>query len=146
MSTTTSQLTVPPAPWKSTFLEHLTHMPSPEFVLATLHPTSKWQTPAPTTKPDPPAVLPYIPRVRYCIYRGMWGELPDNKHNTAPHNPRVYESELPTFTTDVRMDKVPELFASGKGKAEREEQVQGSGGGGPCEAAWWIKETGRSGG
>ncbi len=72
----------------------------------------------------------------------MWGELPENKHSTAPKNPRVYESEMPTFTTDVRMEKVPELFASSAGKAEKEEQVQGSGGGGPCEAAFWIKETG----
>ena len=72
----------------------------------------------------------------------MWAELPENKHNDAPQNPRVYESDMPTFTTDVRMEKVPELFASSAGKAQKEEQVQGSGGGGPCEAVWWIKETG----
>jgi len=142
MSTTTTHLTTPPTPWKSDFLSHLTHMPSPEFVLATLHPSSKSPTPVPTTTPTPPSSTPYLPRLRYCIYRGMWGELPENKHNTAPKNARVYESEMPTFTTDVRMEKVPELFASSAGKAEKEEQVQGSGGGGPCEAAFWIKETG----
>ncbi|KAG9999159.1 hypothetical protein KCU82_g22361, partial [Aureobasidium melanogenum] len=85
---------------------------------------------------------PYLPRARYCIFRGFWAELPENKHNEAPMNPRVYESEMPTFTSDVRMMKIPELFSSGSGHAEKEEQMQGSGGGGPCEAVYWIKETG----
>lgn len=57
-------------------------------------------------------------------------------------NPKVYESELPTFTSDVRMMKVPEIFHSSAGHAEKSEQWQGSGGGGPVEAVWWIKETG----
>ncbi len=70
----------------------------------------------------------------------MWAELPENKHNEAPQNERVYETELPTFTTDVRMEKVPEIFASSAGHGERA-QSQGSGGGGPVEAAFWIKET-----
>jgi pyridoxamine 5'-phosphate oxidase len=56
-------------------------------------------------------------------------------------NPRVFESEMPTFTSDVRMMKIPELFSSGSGHATKEEQMQGSGGGGPCEAVYWIKET-----
>ena len=72
----------------------------------------------------------------------MWAELPENKHNDAPQNERIYESELPTFTTDVRMEKVGELFASSEGHAVDREQVQGSGGGGPVEAVYWIKETG----
>ena len=130
MSTTTTQLTVPPTPWKSTFYEHLSKVSSPEFVFSSLHPAS---SNSPT---------PYVPRARYCIYRGMWTELPENKHNTAPQNPRVYESDMPTFTTDVRMQKVGELFSSSAGHAEKEEQTQGCGGGGPCEAVFWIKETG----
>lgn len=72
----------------------------------------------------------------------MWSQLPENKHNDAPQNPRVYDSDLPTFTTDVRMEKVGELFGSSAGHASRDEQVQGSGGGGPCEAVYWIKEKG----
>lgn len=40
------------------------------------------------------------------------------------------------------MGKVGELFASSAGHAAKDEQVQGSGGGGPCEAAFWIKEKG----
>lgn len=130
MSTTTTHLTVPPTPWKSAFHEHLSKMPSPEFVFSSLHQ-------APSNSPTP-----YIPHARYCIYRGMWTELPENKHNTAPQNPRVYESDMPTFTTDVRMQKVGELFSSSAGHAEKEEQTQGCGGGGPCEAVFWINETG----
>lgn len=72
----------------------------------------------------------------------MWGELPNNKHNNAPRNDRIYESDLPTFTTDVRSEKVWDLFATGDGHATNDEQIQGSGGGGPVEAVWWIKETG----
>ena len=70
----------------------------------------------------------------------MWAELPENKHNDAPMNERVYESEMPTFTSDVRMHKIPEIFASGAGHGN-ESQSQGSGGGGPVEAVWWIKEV-----
>lgn len=131
MSTTTTHTFVPPAPWKPTFLSHLTHLSSPEFVFCSLH-----------RSPSPSSPTPYVPRVRYCIYRGMWASLPENKHNPAPLNPRVYDSDLPTFTTDVRMEKVGELFSSSAGHAQREEQVRGSGGGGPCEAVWWVKETG----
>ncbi|KAI7223194.1 26S proteasome regulatory subunit [Hortaea werneckii] len=52
---------------------------------------------------------------------------------------RNYESELPTFTTDVRMNKPIEIFSSSSGHAKDESQAKGSGGGGPCEAVWWIK-------
>ena len=72
----------------------------------------------------------------------MWAELPENSHNHAPQNERIYESDLPTFTTDVRMQKVRELFISSAGHAEDDKQTSGSGGGGPVEAVWWIKETG----
>ena len=84
---------------------------------------------------------PFLPRARYCIYRGLWASLPENKHNDAPENPHVYESDLPTFTTDVRMQKVPELFATGAGHGDQS-QSQGSGGGGPVEAVWWVKDVG----
>ncbi|KAF2658784.1 hypothetical protein K491DRAFT_592380 [Lophiostoma macrostomum CBS 122681] len=131
MSTTAPAATVlPPAPWKSLFNQHISKMPSPEFVLGTV-------AAAPSGAP-----VPYIPRVRYCIFRGFWTELPENKHNDAERNPKVYESDLPTFTTDVRMEKVGQLFGTSAGHAESEDQVQGSGGGGPVEAVWWIKETG----
>jgi hypothetical protein len=105
-------------------------MKSPEFVLGTLDAAPKG---APT---------PYVPRVRYCIHRGFWAELPENKHNDAERNPHVFESDCPTFTTDVRMEKVGQIFATSAGHAESSEQVQGSGGGGPVEAVYWVTETG----
>jgi pyridoxamine 5'-phosphate oxidase len=101
-------------------------MPSPEFVLSTLHPA------------PPGSPTPYVPRARYCIYRGLWASLPENSHNDATRNPNCYDSDLPIFTTDARMQKVSELFASSAGKAGEEEQTRGSGGGGPVEAVWWV--------
>ncbi|TVY86751.1 hypothetical protein LAWI1_G007210 [Lachnellula willkommii] len=130
MSTnTTTPASVGVAPWRPLFLSHLSKMDSPEFVLSSLHPAESKDSPT-----------PYVPRARYCIYRGMWAELPDNKHNDAPQNDRVYESDLPTFTTDVRMQKVPEFFASSHGHGEVS-QSQGSGGGGPVEAVFWVKDV-----
>jgi len=70
----------------------------------------------------------------------MWGELPENKHNKAPRNDKVYASDLPTFTTDVRMEKVGDFFANGQGKRDKS-QSQASGGGGPIEAVWWVKDV-----
>ena len=71
----------------------------------------------------------------------MWAELPENKHNDAPRNERVFESDLPTFTSDVRMEKIPEIFGSSEGHAKSREQAQGTGGGGPVEAVWWVKDV-----
>ncbi|KAK3081220.1 hypothetical protein LTS18_007670 [Coniosporium uncinatum] len=128
MSTIAHSTPNKPAPWRATFLEHINKMPSPEFVFTSL-------AVAPKGSPTP-----YVPRARYCIYRGLWTELPENKHNTAEKNPRVYESDMPTFTSDVRMQKVGQVFGSSAGHADSDEQVQGSGGGGPVEAVWWVKD------
>lgn len=56
-------------------------------------------------------------------------------------NERIYESEMPTLTTDVRMNKAFELFSSSSGQADDPSLTQGSGGGGPCEAVWWVKDV-----
>lgn len=104
-------------------------MDNPEFVFSSLQV-------APAGAP-----VSHVPRARFCIFRGFWGELPENKHNQAPMNPRAYESEMPTFTSDVRMHKVEEVFRSSAGHAKEEHQWQGSGGGGPVEAVFWVKET-----
>ncbi|TKA67569.1 hypothetical protein B0A49_03072 [Cryomyces minteri] len=129
MSSTAGSYAKGPAPWKSSFLADINKMDSPEFVFSSLHAAPKG---SPTD---------YLPRARYCIFRGFWAELPENKHNEAPMNERVFESEMPTFTSDVRMMKIPEIFGSSAGHATKPEQSQGSGGGGPCEAVWWVKET-----
>ena len=129
-STAPAASDLPQAPWKALFNEHLSKMKSPEFVLGTLDKATKG------------APVPYVPRVRFCIFRGFWAELPENKHNDAARNPQTYESDCPTFTTDVRMEKVGQIFATSAGHAESNEQIQGSGGGGPVEAVYWISETG----
>ena len=53
----------------------------------------------------------------------------------------MYESDCPTFTTDARMSKAYDIFATGKDKASLEQSRSGSGGGGPVEAVYWIKDT-----
>ena len=128
MSTTApAASTLPQAPWKQLFNKHLGEMKPPQFVLGTLDK-------APEGSP-----VEYVPRVRYCIFRGFWAELPENKHNDAERNSELYHSDCPTFTTDVRMEKVGQIFKTSAGHAESDDQVQGSGGGGPVEAVWWVE-------
>lgn len=115
------------APWRSLFLSHISKLASPEFVFSTLRPSEDKNSPA-----------PYVPRARYCVYRGMWAELPRNKHSEAPQNEHVYASDLLTITTDARMEKVFEIFAS---SGETKEEGDQSGGGGPVEAVFYVKET-----
>ena len=131
MSTTAPVAGVlPQAPWKKLFNEHISKMPTPHFVLSTV-------AAAPSDSP-----VPFVPRARFCIFRGFWTELPENQHNKAERNPKVYASDCPTFTTDVRMEKVGQIFGSSAGHADDVEQTQGSGGGGPVEAVWWVEEVG----
>ncbi|KAF2188173.1 hypothetical protein K469DRAFT_703636 [Zopfia rhizophila CBS 207.26] len=129
-ATTPPSSVLPPAPWKSLFNQHISKMSPPQFVLSTLA----------TAPPGSPT--PYVPRARYCIFRGFWTELPENRHNNAERNPKAYESDCPTLTTDVRMEKVGQIFGSSARHAENSKQTQGSGGGGPVEAVWWVEETG----
>lgn len=109
------------APWRAQFLEHTGKMDQASFTFTSLH-SSQGTGSAPT-----------VPRARTCILRGMWASLPENKHNDAPRNPEIYESDMPAFTTDARMQKVPEIFGS--------EPSTGSGGGAPVEGMWWVTET-----
>lgn len=104
-------------------------MKTPTFVLSTLQPVPKDEAPS--------ASLRVVPRARTCIYRGLWTELPENKHNTAPRNPSGFESDLPTLTTDARMGKAGEVIdTAGEISAGK------TGGGGPVEAVYWIEEYG----
>lgn len=110
------------APWKATFDAHLNKLgSSPEFYLATVNHEG-------------------LPRVRACIHRGFWTALPENSHNKIPKNPAVYDSDCPTFTTDARMSKVYDIFATGRGKGTLEQSRAGTGGGGPVEAVYWVKD------
>ncbi|KAF2671584.1 hypothetical protein BT63DRAFT_422120 [Microthyrium microscopicum] len=127
-SSTQDTSTVPRAPWRDQFVEHVSKMKSPEFVLSTLG-------------SDPTGRFKVIPRARTCIYRGMWGAMTPNDRNPAKKNPAAFESDCPTLTTDVRMEKVGEIFRPAVGTAT-DEDIHGCGGGGPVEALWWIKEEG----
>jgi pyridoxamine 5'-phosphate oxidase len=111
------------APWKPQFEQHLERIggPSAEFVLATV--THEGQ-----------------PSVRYCIHRGFWAKLAENSHNKLEKNPAIYDSDCPVFTTDARMSKTFDIFATGKGKGTLEQSRSGSGGGGPVEAVYWVKD------
>lgn len=110
------------APWKAAFDSHLSKCgSSPEFYLATVNHEG-------------------LPRVRTCIHRGFWASLPENSHNKLPKNPDVYDSDCPTFTSDARMSKVYDIFATGRGKGTLEQSQAGTGGGGPVEAVYWIKD------
>lgn len=118
------------APWRTAFLANINSMKQARFVLSTLHPEGG----------DGHSTNKINPRARSCMFRGMWASLPGNDKNDAPRNPGLYESDMPVFTTDVRMQKAPEIFASGPG--EKSGQELGSGGGGPVEAVWWAEDAG----
>ncbi|KAL6898147.1 pyridoxamine 5'-phosphate oxidase domain-containing protein [Trichoderma evansii] len=110
------------APWRSTFLSHIQQMDSATFTLSTLHALDGNH---------------FEPRARTVIFRGMWASLPDNPRNPAPRNPAVYTSDLPAITTDVRMEKVPELIGSRR-EASAPSEPQSTIGG-PVEAVFWAK-------
>jgi pyridoxamine 5'-phosphate oxidase len=90
-----------PAPWRSLFQEHISKMEDPYMAVSTV-------ARDPTTGKS-------IPRVRYCGFRSFFGEL--KLHPSAEKqleeqndkNPPVFESDMLSFTTDVRMEKVGQL-------------------------------------
>ena len=128
-----------PAPWRRLFAEHVAAMRPPEFTLGTIR-----RVPASSGFGlDDGKGSRITPRARTCIFRGLWASLPLNPKNNSELNPDWYESEMPTFTTDVRMDKIPELWedqldgaAEAEGGAHDPSAYTGSGGGGPVEAVF----------
>jgi len=119
-------------------------MSSPEFSLSTVRRISRGGSGAGETTMSP--------RVRTCIFRGMWADMPVNSKNEAELNPKgVWSSDLPVLTTDVRMDKMAEFFGLEVAEADEhaatgtggkvDERVTGSGGGAPVEAMFWVKES-----
>ena len=125
----------PRAPWRNLFEKHLAEMPAPEFTLGTAF-QDKGKT---------------FPHVRTCIFRSFWGELKlrDSareelqKQSQATSeagdeaaskdfepNPPLYESDMLSFTTDVRMDKVEQIMSCYGDNHD---------GGGEVECMFWIK-------
>ncbi|TRX93081.1 hypothetical protein FHL15_005949 [Xylaria flabelliformis] len=100
------------APWRSLFLSHIESMDSPEFTLSTLRRASAGG--ARGRRPSVLATPLYFPRARTCIFRGLFANMDVNPKNDASLNPEgVWESDLLTFTTDARMDKMEELWEDG---------------------------------
>ncbi|KAK8127432.1 hypothetical protein PG984_008540 [Apiospora sp. TS-2023a] len=130
------------APWRDLFMEHAENMKPPEFVLSTIR-----RIPASSASfgINDGHGFRLVPRARTCVYRGMWASIPVNPKNDAELNPDIYEADMLTFTTDMRMDKMSELWedgavAAGGGALEGNGASTGSGGGGPVEAVFWAKE------
>ncbi|GLI72769.1 hypothetical protein PoHVEF18_000953 [Penicillium ochrochloron] len=74
-----------------------------------------------------------VPRVRTCGFRGFFPELelhPSGQKDMDQQvedggNPYVFESDMLTFTTDVRMEKLEQLESTGNN----------------IEAMFWLKEV-----
>ena len=94
------------APWRDLLASHLKQTPGYTFNIATVGQDSKGRV---------------VPRVRTCGCRGFFPELelhPSGQKDMDQQvenggNPALYESDMLTFTTDVRMEKLPQLDASG---------------------------------
>ncbi|KAM7216036.1 hypothetical protein V8F06_008614 [Rhypophila decipiens] len=112
------------APWRKDFKAHVESMAMPTFVLATTDISQQY------------------PRARTCVYRGLWGSLPPNERNPAPRNPGMFESDMPVFTTDARMEKARELCPPPHGQFDSKGGIPGTGGGGFVEAVYWVQEHG----
>ena len=117
------------APWRSDFLAHVNEMDSPTFVLSTLH---RLETSSSTASDA-------APRSRTVVFRGLWASLPVDSKNAAELNPDSYESDLPTITTDARMEKASEII-QGDGRGDLDAGPP-SGGGGLVEATFWAAKA-----
>jgi pyridoxamine 5'-phosphate oxidase len=94
------------APWRNSLDSHLEQTPGYEFTIATVGHDTQGRV---------------VPRVRTCGYRGFFPELelhPKSQQAMDEQvedggNPDVYESDMLSFTTDVRMEKLGQLEESG---------------------------------
>ncbi|KAJ5782244.1 hypothetical protein N7457_004018 [Penicillium paradoxum] len=107
----------PGAPWRDILDSHLKQTPGYEFTIATVGYDAQ-QRP--------------VPRLRTCGCRGFFPELelhPKGQEAMDQQvegggNPPVFESDMLSFTTDARMDKLPQLESSGHA----------------IEAVFWLKD------
>jgi pyridoxamine 5'-phosphate oxidase len=105
------------APWRDLLDSHLKQTPGYEFTIATIGYDDQ-QRP--------------VPRLRTCGHRGFFPELelhPKGQEAMDQQvedggNPPVFESDMLTFTTDTRMEKLPQLESSGHA----------------IEAVFWLKD------
>lgn len=106
------------APWRKLLESHLEQTKSYDFTIATVGYDSKGNP---------------VPRVRTCGFRGFFPELelhPSGQEDMDQQvegggNPGLFESDILTFTTDVRMEKLDQLASTGN----------------YIEAMFWLKEV-----
>ncbi|KAK2780935.1 hypothetical protein FQN53_000887 [Emmonsiellopsis sp. PD_33] len=117
----------PHAPWRALFQSHISKLSSPEFSFSTVY-------------QDPNGKI--YPRVRTCVFRGFWAQLDlrdsakamllkdeTDGNKEIRLNPGIYESDMLTFTTDVRMEKVGQIHSINDD------------GGGQVEGVFWVKDA-----
>lgn len=116
---TSSSADPAPAPWRHVFEEHISKLEDPYFAVSTVA--------------RDPATSAAVPRVRYCGFRGFFGELKLHplaekqlEEEDGGKNPSVFESDMLSFTTDVRMGKVEQLTQQSDGA---------------IEVVFWVKEA-----
>ncbi|RAK86394.1 hypothetical protein BO79DRAFT_271166 [Aspergillus costaricaensis CBS 115574] len=108
----------PRAPWRDILDVHLHQTPGYEFTIATVGRNEKGQA---------------VPRVRVCGFRGFFPDLDLHPSGKADLDEQVangsnlpsVESDMFTFTTDSRMEKLKELQSSNQ----------------EIEALFWLKEA-----
>lgn len=115
----------PKAPWKDLLNDHLSQNSSSEFTLATVaYDATKKR---------------HVPRARVCGFRGFFPN--PQLHPSAVDalktqgdglNPDVYESDMLSFTTDVRMEKVGHI-QPGSSESDAGSEV---------EMVFWLKDAG----
>ncbi|KAJ5558287.1 FMN-binding split barrel-related protein [Penicillium sp. DV-2018c] len=106
-----------PAPWRHLLDSHLSQTPNKEFTIATVGYDAE-QRP--------------VPRLRTCGCREFFpevdlhpaGQEAMNQQVKGGGNPAVFESDMLCFTTDARMEKLPQLESSGHA----------------VEAVFWLKD------
>ncbi|KAJ3490531.1 hypothetical protein NLG97_g5757 [Lecanicillium saksenae] len=127
---------IPTAPWRATLIHHLEGMDMPVMSLSTLHheqnastaPSGQWTA----------ETAAFSPRARTVVYRGMWADQKLDPRNPAPRNPNVYQTDLLTLTTDVRMEKVSEIFPRSTAATPNTSETLQSCVGGVVEAVIWA--------
>lgn len=106
------------APWRNMLDSHLEKTKGYDFTIATVGYDSQERP---------------VPRVRTCGFRGFFPELelhPSGQKDMDQQvedggNPYVFESDMLTFTTDVRMEKLEQLESTANN----------------IEAMFWLKEV-----
>lgn len=116
--------TTPRAPWRDLFSSHLSQNSSSEFTLSTVARDVAKNRP--------------VPRARVCGFRGFFptpqlhqSAIDALKKQGDGLNPDVYESDMLSFTTDIRMEKASQIQPLGSDSFV----------GNDVEMVFWLKDV-----